>query len=86
LGDSRALYSYDEGKKFYQISRDHKPNDPIEKSRILLAGGSIYQSKPNSLNDFMFPGEQMLERNEQKPFRIYPGGLSVSYILNYLVI
>ena len=86
LGDSRALYSYDDGKKFYQISRDHKPNDPIEKSRIYLAGGSIYQTKPNSLNDFMFPGEQMLERNEQKPFRIYPGGLSVSYILNYLVI
>ena len=86
LGDSRALYSYDDGKKLYQISRDHKPNDPIEKSRIYLAGGSIYQTKPNSLNDFMFPGEQMLERNEQKPFRIYPGGLSVSYILNYLVI
>ena len=86
LGDSRGLYSFDSGNKLFQITRDQKPNDPIEKSRIYLAGGSIYQTKPNSLNDFMFPGEQMLERNEQKPFRIYPGGLSVSYILNYLVI
>ena len=86
LGDSRALYSYNDGKKFYQISRDHKPNDPIEKNRIYLAGGSIYQSKPNSLNDLIFSGEKTIERNEKKPFRIFPGGLSVSYILTNLVI
>ena len=86
LGDSRALYSYNDGKKFYQISRDHKPNDPMEKNRIYLAGGSIYQSKINSLNDLIVSGEQMIERNEKKPFRIFPGGLSVSYILTNLVI
>ena len=86
LGDSRALYSYNNGKKFYQISRDHKPNDPIEKNRIYLAGGSIYQTKPNSFNNFVFPGEKMIERNEKLPYRIFPGCLSVSYILNYLVI
>jgi len=34
LGDSRALYSCNDGKKFFQVSRDHKPNDPIEKNRI----------------------------------------------------
>ena len=39
LGDSRALYSFDDGKKFFQLSRDHKPNDPIEKKRIYKAGG-----------------------------------------------
>ena len=86
LGDSRALYSYKDGKKFYQISRDHKPNDQTEKSRIYLAGGSIYQSKPNALNDFVFSGEHVIERNEKKTFRIFPGGLSVSYILTNLVI
>ena len=31
LGDSRALYSYDSGKCLLQITRDHKPNDEIEK-------------------------------------------------------
>jgi hypothetical protein len=86
LGDSRALYSYNDGKKFYQISRDHKPNDPIEKNRIYLAGGSIYQTKPNLGNNFLFHGENMIERNEKLPYRIFPGCLSVSYILNYLVI
>ena len=86
LGDSRALYSYNDGKKFYQISRDHKPNDQTEKSRIYLAGGSIYQSKPNALNDFVFSREHVIERNEKKTFRIFPGGLSVSYILTNLVI
>jgi protein phosphatase 2C family protein 2/3 len=86
LGDSRALYSYNDGKKFYQISRDHKPNDPIEKNRIYLAGGSIYQTKPNLGNDFLFHRENMIERNEKLPYRIFPGCLSVSYILNYLVI
>jgi serine/threonine protein phosphatase PrpC len=30
LGDSRALYSRDGGKEYYQITRDHKPNDPKE--------------------------------------------------------
>ena len=34
LGDSRGLYSRDGGKEFYQLTRDHKPNDPKEKARI----------------------------------------------------
>ena len=42
LGDSRALYSYDTGKYLYQISRDHKPNDEVEKNRIESVGGHVY--------------------------------------------
>ena len=34
LGDSRALYSCNSGNNFYQLSRDHKPNDNIERNRI----------------------------------------------------
>ena len=35
LGDSRAIYSYDTGSKFYQLSRDQKPNDPKEKKEYI---------------------------------------------------
>ena len=43
LGDSRGLYSLESGNKFLQITRDHNPNDPIERERIEKAGGSIYK-------------------------------------------
>ena len=84
LGDSRALYSSNDGKIFYQISRDHKPNDPIEKNRIYKAGGSIYKpinicKKRNITN-----GNEGVERKTKIPFRITPGGLAVSYFYHYL--
>ena len=41
-GDSRAILSCDRGKNVLQISKDHKPNDPKEKARILESGGSLY--------------------------------------------
>ena len=34
LGDSRALLSEDSGDKIYQLTVDHKPEDPSEKKRI----------------------------------------------------
>ena len=39
IGDSRCIVSLKEGKEVKQISRDHKPNDPIEKERIMASGG-----------------------------------------------
>jgi protein phosphatase 2C family protein 2/3 len=39
VGDSRAILSGDEGKKIYPLSRDHKPNDELERKRIIEAGG-----------------------------------------------
>ena len=82
LGDSRALYSFEDGKKFFQLSRDHKPNDPIEKKRIYKAGGKIYktnlqQISENSLIGFK-PNKESLAG---LPYRIFPGRLSVSYFL-----
>lgn len=42
VGDSRALLSGNGGKEIYPLSRDHRPDDENERSRILEAGGKIY--------------------------------------------
>ena len=76
LGDSRALYSYNSGNKFYQLSRDHKPNDPLEKSRIYKAGGSIYKTNLASYGLSFQVSESNL--GFQIPYRILPGRLAVS--------
>ncbi|CAG9324736.1 unnamed protein product [Blepharisma stoltei] len=44
LGDSRALLSINHGERVEQLSKDHKPTDTIERSRILRAGGNLYNS------------------------------------------
>ena len=79
LGDSRALYSCNDGKKFFQITRDHKPNDNKEKDRIYKAGGSIYKTVNNSPNKNQVNGKERLERVSKIPYRINPGRLAVSY-------
>ncbi len=79
LGDSRALYSYDTGSQFYQLSRDHKPNDPKEKKRIYKAGGSIFKT---SLSQYGLPYSfKESELGLTIPFRILPGRLAVSIYL-----
>ena len=83
LGDSRALYSYDSGKIFYQLSRDHKPNDPIEKERIYKAGGSIFKTNIQQFGIEIKESDLGIEI----PYRIIPGRLAVSkYIYIYLII
>ena len=77
LGDSRAIYSYDTGKKFYQLSRDQKPNDQIEKDRIYNGGGSIFKTNITQYG----AGVKESELGFKIPFRILPGRLSVSIIL-----
>ena len=81
LGDSRALYSMDNGKKFFQLSRDHKPNDPIEKKRIYKAGGNIYKSNFQQVSESSMIGFKSKENLSSLPYRIFPGRLSVSYFL-----
>ena len=79
LGDSRALYSYDTGSKLYQLSRDHKPNDPKEKKRIYKAGGSIFKA---NLSQYGFPFSiKESDLGFKIPFRIIPGRLAVSIFL-----
>ncbi|CAD8201617.1 unnamed protein product [Paramecium octaurelia] len=46
VGDSRAIMCrFDDGWKVVELSRDHKPDDPQEKIRILDAGGRVEQQK-----------------------------------------
>ena len=81
LGDSRAIYSYNGGAKFYQLSRDHKPNDPKEKERIYKAGGSIFKT---NLEHIGMPFDiKESDLGFKVPFRINPGRLAVS---TYLII
>ena len=82
LGDSRGLYSFDSGNKLFQITRDQKPNDPIEKERIEKAGGSIYKDDVVTLNgEKVRMTEEKLPPNFTLPYRIIPGNISVSSIL-----
>jgi protein phosphatase PTC2/3 len=67
LGDSRAVLSASKGSKAVQLSRDHKPADPGEASRVLQAGGYVYQSSNYSVVPPVLG-----------PFRVFPGRLSVS--------
>ena len=82
LGDSRGLYSFDSGNQLYQITRDHKPNDPIEKNRIEKAGGSVYKDDRVKIN-----GQKVHVREEDLapgvtfPYRVSPGNLAVNNII-----
>ena len=78
LGDSRALYSYDSGTKLYQITRDHKPNDPIEKERIEKAGGKIHKGDTVKINGVMVKlDEKKLQPGVTIPYRLIPGNIAV---------
>ena len=45
VGDSRAIMSAENGQKLFVLSRDHRPNEDTEKSRIIENGGKIYQTQ-----------------------------------------
>ncbi|CAG9317646.1 unnamed protein product [Blepharisma stoltei] len=70
VGDSRAIMSAERGSKIHQLSRDHKPSDEEERSRIIQAGGRVYQTP-------IFLGHNA-ESPVLGPFRVNPGRLSVS--------
>lgn len=42
-GDSRSILSKCSGDIIEQLTNDHKPNQKSEESRILQAGGKVYQ-------------------------------------------
>lgn len=44
VGDSRAIMSADKGKKLFLLSRDHRPGEEYEQTRIIKNGGNVYQT------------------------------------------
>ena len=84
VGDSRCIASFKNGKIKKNVTRDHKPNQPFEKNRILLNGGRIYQTKTPILynnyknNIFNYNYEKYKNKFLLGPYRVFPGKLSVS--------
>ena len=78
LGDSRGLYSFDSGNQLFQITRDHKPNDIFEKTRIERAGGKIYKDTRLRINGQKIHVKEEAVPGFKFPFRVVPGNLSVS--------
>ena len=81
LGDSRGIYSFDSGNQLFQITRDHKPNDLTEKTRIEKAGGRIYKDTRLKINGQKIHVKEEDAPGVQFPFRVIPGNLSVSFII-----
>ena len=75
VGDSRCLLSMDNGNKYLEVTKDHKPNSPNEIIRIKKNGGNIYQSQTVIANteNFDLNGKILIG-----PYRVLPGRLSVS--------
>ena len=69
IGDSRLVIF--KNKKVVFSTSDHKPNTYIEKRRIELAGGTVYQTTAAIP---IYQNGKLIEI----PWRVYPGGLSVS--------
>ena len=74
VGDSRCILSMDGGKKFLEVTKDHKPNSPKEILRIKKNGGEIYQSQTiiNNTENSDLNGKILIG-----PYRVLPGRLSV---------
>lgn len=66
LGDSRALLAKNNFMEYYTITKDHKPENPDEKRRIEENGGKLWKQN---------------RQDKSCPFRVIPGGLSVSHKL-----
>ena len=75
VGDSRCLLSMENGKKYIEVTKDHKPNSPNELKRIKKYGGNIYQSETviNNVTNAELNGKILIG-----PYRVVPGRLSVS--------
>ena len=74
VGDSRCLLSMNNGSKYIEVTKDHKPNSENEILRIKKFGGNIYQSQTviNNLENNFLNGKILLG-----PYRVIPGRLSV---------
>eukprot|EP00347_Sterkiella_histriomuscorum_P010978 403374213 len=78
LGDGRLILCKEQESLTVQVTRDHKPNDAIEKERILANGGQVYSRQ---MMENLLPYQDM-NGEVQEPvnsiFRVNPGRLSVA--------
>ena len=76
VGDSRLLCIHENGECL-QITEDHKPNNAVEKERILRYGGEIYRNSFKTVDS---------SHNILGPWRVLPGKLAVSRSIgDYLI-
>ena len=75
VGDSRCLLSMENGNKYIEVTKDHKPNLSEEAERIKKYGGKIYQTETliRKASNAKLVGKKIIG-----PYRVSPGGLSVS--------
>ena len=85
LGDSRGLYSYDSGNQFYQVTRDHKPDDIKERMRIEKVGGRIFKDTRLKVNGIKIKVDEKDAPGVKFPFRVSPGNLSVRFYLKNII-
>lgn len=81
VGDSRVVMSQHRGRTALQVTNDHKPEADDEKARIFKHGGHIFRSKKSVLREIVDASGNVTEVMEELrygPFRVEPGGLSVS--------
>ena len=70
VGDSRSIVIYDDGtnmnKGIFNLSKDHIPEMPLEKHRIINSGGMV---------------EQLTDQfgNKKGPYRVYPYGSNCTF-------
>jgi len=69
-GDSRCVIATRRG--VFELTKDHKPSDPLEQQRIEKAGGLVLDGRVNgnlnltrALGDLDFKGNDKLQRHEQ---------------------
>ena len=81
VGDSRAVLSKGKGRVIEQVTADHKPEAEVEKERIFENGGGIFRSKRCVFREVTGKDgatKDLVEETHFGPYRVDPGGLSVS--------
>ena len=79
VGDSRAFILSTKG--VIQVTSDHKPETYVERDRIHKAGGKVYRQRVESSKEYLdTKGNTQTAHREVAygPYRVEPGGLSVS--------
>lgn len=92
LGDSRCIVSKNSGSEVHQLTFDHKPSEQVELERVVAAGGHVFrviwdakkrievEQRTHNIQELEALQKQDRKKkdNDFGPWRVSPGGLSVS--------